>query len=136
VFSLLHNYALPHHFDEDSEVRIIVLYVNDLLLLAALLRIINKMKEELKGAFDVKDGGEVHWLLGLSITRDCPQQILEISQERYITDILRRFEMLKTNSLPTPMPTSLKWEKPDFPEVDIHLNQSMLGSLMYAMLWT
>jgi hypothetical protein len=43
------DYTVYIRFDEDGEVRIIVLYVDDLLLLAALLHIINKMKEELKG---------------------------------------------------------------------------------------
>ena len=50
----------------------------------------------------IKDMGEAKWTLQMSIQRDAPRGVLKISQENFIVEVLRRFNMDNCNSVPTP----------------------------------
>ncbi|GJR01377.1 hypothetical protein Tco_0524361 [Tanacetum coccineum] len=55
-----------------------------------------------------------------------------ISQEKYVVDILKKFDFVTVKTASTPMETNkalVKDEKDD--NVDVHLYRSMIGSLMY-----
>ena len=46
--------------------------------------------------------GEAKWTLQMSIQRDAPRGVLKISQENFIVEVLRRFNMDNCNSVLTP----------------------------------
>ena len=50
----------------------------------------------------IKDLGEAKWTLQMSIQRDAAKGILKISQENFIVEVLRRFNMTNCNASPTP----------------------------------
>ena len=50
----------------------------------------------------IKDLGEARWTLQMSIQRDATRGVLKISQENFIVEVLRRFNMSNCNAAPTP----------------------------------
>ena len=99
---------------------------------------LNNIKSHLADIFEMKDLGEVHWFLGLEITRDRPRRTIALLAERYTLDILNRFNMLDARPVSTPMAATLKLERleaPSDPQTQ-KLYQQMLGCLMYAMVCT
>ncbi|GKA09522.1 putative ribonuclease H-like domain-containing protein [Tanacetum coccineum] len=74
--------------------------------------------------------GELTFFLGLQVKQK--EDGIFISQDKYVTDILKKFGFQDVRTASTPMDT----EKPllkdsDGDDVDVHLYRSMIGSLMY-----
>ncbi|GJX32013.1 putative ribonuclease H-like domain-containing protein [Tanacetum coccineum] len=58
--------------------------------------------------------------------------IRSISQDKYVTEILKKFGFTDVKTTSTPMETQkLLFKDEDGEEVDVHLYRSMIGSLMY-----
>ncbi|GJT68968.1 putative ribonuclease H-like domain-containing protein [Tanacetum coccineum] len=74
--------------------------------------------------------GELTFFLGLQLKQK--EDGIFISQDKYVTEILKKFSFSDVKTASTPMETQkplLKDE--DGEEVDVHLYRSMIGSLMY-----
>ncbi|GJV01366.1 copia protein [Tanacetum coccineum] len=74
--------------------------------------------------------GELTFFLGLQVKQK--EDGIFISQDKYVTNILKKFGFQDVRTASTPMDT----EKPllkdsDGDDVDVHLYRSMIGSLMY-----
>ncbi|GJT10583.1 putative ribonuclease H-like domain-containing protein [Tanacetum coccineum] len=74
--------------------------------------------------------GELTFFLGLQVKQK--EDVIFISQDKYVADILRKFGFTDVRTASTPMDT----EKPllkdlDGDDVDVHLYRSMIRSLMY-----
>ncbi|GKE35608.1 putative ribonuclease H-like domain-containing protein, partial [Tanacetum coccineum] len=74
--------------------------------------------------------GELTFFLGLQVKQK--KDGIFISQDKYVTDILKKFGFQDVRTTSTPMDT----EKPllkdlDGDDVDVHLYRSMIGSLIY-----
>lgn len=114
---------------------ILVVYVDDLAVIADTMEEINKMKQELKNLFQMTDLGPLTKILGLKIDRDRTNGTLKISQGPYIDLILERFEMTDCHLVATPMDKNSKLHIPE--KMDLHEDYAkMIGSLMYAALGT
>jgi len=57
-----------------------MLYVDDILLTTNDNRFLYEMKQFLSKSFDMKDMGEVSYIIGIKIHSDRPQGILRLSQ--------------------------------------------------------
>jgi hypothetical protein len=75
----------------DGVVSIIVLYVDDFTLVCEDINVILRDKEALKKAYNMTDLGELTYILGMHIMRDRKAGRIELSQQRYIEDILERY---------------------------------------------
>ena len=87
----------------------------------------------------MKDLGQLTHFLGMRVTRTDGD--ISIDQATYIKDILARFSMEDSKAVSTPLATGTKLIKIDMNsakrDFDIQpLYQSIIGSLMYAMLCT
>ena len=49
---------------------------------------ITHFKAQLREHFEITDLGELHWLLGLKVTRDCTAHTITLSQNAYVDTIL------------------------------------------------
>jgi hypothetical protein len=106
----------------------VLVYVDDLLLVGV-QDAVKSVLDCLSSAFTLSQAGEVSFFLGIQIVRDRGSRTLQISQPRYIHDVLNRFSMLDCNAVSTPVPTG------------VHLSDSSLagakpfaelvGSLLY-----
>ena len=55
------------------------------------MEMIETTKEWLFTIFEMKDMGEVRYILGIEIIRNCYENLLGLSQEAYINKVLEHF---------------------------------------------
>ena len=67
----------------------LVLYVDDVLLAGNDTDLLAETKQLLFSHFDMKDLGEVSYVLGIQILRDRPSDIMILSQHTYIERIMK-----------------------------------------------
>ncbi|GJW54131.1 putative ribonuclease H-like domain-containing protein [Tanacetum coccineum] len=84
----------------------------------------------MKGEFEMSAMGELTFFLGLQVKQK-PDGIF-ISQDKYVQDMLKKFDMESVRPATTPFEAS-KPKSKDEPDdaVNVHLYRSMIGSLMY-----
>ena len=73
---------------QDIVVIFLVLYVDDILLIANDVGVMSSVKIWLSSQFDIKDLGEASYILGIKRWRDCKNRILGLSQAEYIDKVL------------------------------------------------
>jgi hypothetical protein len=86
----------------------------------------------------MKDLGELKYFLGIQVHRDRVRKIIHINQSGYNRTILERYGMQNSKPASTPLSTGARLTKATTMDVlaDQKEYQSMVGSLMYAMLAT
>lgn len=90
-------------------VRIIIpVFIDDMTIAAKSKADIQKVKEELKSHFKLRDLGPTSFLLGVEITRDRSTRTLNLCQRQYIIDLLQRFNLSEANPVSTPLDPNIK----------------------------
>lgn len=128
------DYCLYSIKYKDDNILYLLLYVDDIILTASDLGIIRKYKEYLMTEFDIKDKGKLKNFLGLEINYAKDEGILRISQKRYLTGILRRFNFENCNPVSTPIDPKFKISKNDIKNNSNKPVKELVGCLMYLML--
>ena len=121
---------------------IIPVYVDDLTLACNNLTSLNELKSQLKAKFEMRDLGELNYILGLEIRRDRSKQKIYLSQRKHTLDILRRFNHEHSRPLSTPLDHNItlskvedmSQEEQDYMSSIPYL--SAVGSLMYLAIGT
>ena len=122
-----------------SELMIIVLYVDDILIAGSKRASIESIKAKFKARFEMKDMGEASEILGIEINRDRSKRTLFLHQSRYTEKVLERFEMENSKPVASPMDRSHKSKQPESfpgsnkPALDVPY-RSAIGSIMYMMI--
>jgi hypothetical protein len=119
-----------------SQLIIVAIYVNDMLIFAESINILMSFNRQLSNTFPISDLSEARWILNMEIIRNQNDCTISISQERYVETILECYSMSECHPVATPMVAGLKLQKLDEAESDTSEYQKRLGSLMYAMLGT
>jgi len=76
-----------------SKVIFLILYVDDILLATNDVGLLHETKKFLYNNFEMKDMGEVSYVIWIEIFRNRSQGLLGLSQKIYINKILERFRM-------------------------------------------
>ncbi|GJX25204.1 putative ribonuclease H-like domain-containing protein [Tanacetum coccineum] len=80
--------------------------------------------------FQMSSIGELSFFLGLQVKQKSDG--IFISQDKYVAEILKKFDFASVKTTSTPMETNKALIKDEEAEdVDVHLYRSMIGSLMY-----
>jgi hypothetical protein len=109
---------------------IIALYVDDFNLVGPPgSPDIQKDKEVLKRKYQMTDLGEVSWILGIHVTRNMEEGWISLSQEKYLEEVLERFDMANLRPISTPSLANHHLVRLPSPEVDAKHFQSALGAL-------
>ena len=87
------------HIGEDFT--IIMVWVDNLLLFAMMVRLMNKMKADIKGKWEVTDLGEPSKIIGIEITKG--KDSITILQMKYIESILRKKGLERANPVTMPL---------------------------------
>ena len=126
-----------HH--EKNDIIIITVYVNDMLLALSSLKLLTKTKDKLRTFVEVSDLGNIHWLLGFEIKRDCEARLVSISQKSYVESIIKHYRMEDAKPLSIPMDPNVSLSKSQSPmepqkiaemcEIPYH---EIVGSLTYT----
>ena len=117
----------------------VLVYVDDLLVMAPTLQLLQETKEHLHSQFPLKDLGPITSYLGMEVTRDRGSRTISLCQGHYITQILHRFRDHGIKSYKTPLPVNCDLRLPSEaedcpPEVDRY--PELVGCLMYLMTCT
>jgi len=117
---------------------IIAMWVDDIIIFGKDMTSVNDLKAQLNDEYEMKDLGELKYFLGIQVHRDKERKIIHIGQPGYIRTILNRYGMQDSKPANTPLSSSTRLTKATATEtlVDQREYQSMVGSLMYAMLAT
>ncbi|TFY51065.1 hypothetical protein EVJ58_g10757 [Rhodofomes roseus] len=117
---------------------VVILYVDDLLLLGDSKPFIDSVKERLSREYQMTDLGAVQRFLGLRIHRERSTRKLFVDQEDYLETVLERFGMSNCKEARTPLPAgaNLLSSTETATEEFRTKYQSIIGSIMYAMLGT
>ncbi|GJS48281.1 putative ribonuclease H-like domain-containing protein [Tanacetum coccineum] len=105
-------------------------YVDDIIFGSTNKAWCDEFEVLMKGEFEMSAMGEMTFFLGLQV-KQLPDGIF-ISQDKYVKDMLTKFDMESVRTATTPYEaakTKLKDETD--PPVNVHLYRSMIGSLMY-----
>ena len=122
---------------------IVAVYVDDTTIMSKSISEVLSMKTALSGRFWMTYIGEVGTILGIKVIRDRENQTLSLSQEKYVADMLTKFNMQNCAGKRTPMVVGLKLTKDMCPSTeeevaDMHNvpYKEAVGSLMYVMTCT
>ncbi|GJS57185.1 putative ribonuclease H-like domain-containing protein [Tanacetum coccineum] len=84
----------------------------------------------MKSRFQMSFIGELTFFLGLQVKQK--EDGIFISQDKYVTEILKKFDFVSVKTANTPIETQKPLVKDEeATNVDVHLYRSMIGSLMY-----
>lgn len=123
----------------DDEHTVVTVSVDNMAVTSKHLRHITQFKTNLTCYFEILDLGELNWLLGLKVERNCLAHTIRLSQRAYIDTILEHFNLTDTNSASTPMETGAALSDSHSPSTHAQAEamqnvpyQQAIGSLMYA----
>lgn len=97
--------------DDGGNVCILVVYVDDLLIIAKSDNLIASIKASLEKVFNITDCGEAASFLGMRIRRDWQKGTLTLGQLGYTKEVLARFGMTDCHPCDTPISTSADLRK-------------------------
>ena len=123
-----------------EDVVYLLLYVDDMLIAAKEMRTVRRLKDQLSQEFEMKDLGAARRILGMDIYRDRSKGTLVLSQNDYLSKVLKTFGMMDCRAVSTPLGSQFKLqslskadEEKQGRDMENVPYSSAVGSLMYAM---
>ncbi|GLB43838.1 putative reverse transcriptase (RNA-dependent DNA polymerase) [Lyophyllum shimeji] len=102
-----------------------------------------RAKEELVKCYEIKDMGELKYILGMRIDHDPQSGAFSLSQRTFLERFLERFGMQDCNPRPTPLPAGIRLLESQSPSTETERAfmegkpyHEILGSLMWAQVAT
>lgn len=108
----------PHSRDLVS----LLLYVDDILIAYKHRVEIEKLKNELKAVFEIKDLGPATRILGMQIRKDRHAKTLFLTQAGYLKNVVSRFGMINSKSVSTLLVAHFKLSKQQEPKEDAEID--------------
>ncbi|GJS83171.1 putative ribonuclease H-like domain-containing protein [Tanacetum coccineum] len=141
-YETLANYLLGNRFKrgkidhtlftkkQKGDILLVQVYVDDIIFGSTNKELCTAFEKLMKDKFQMSSMGELTFFLGLQVTQK--EDGIFISQDKYVAEILKKFNYTDVKSAST----LVDLEKPlvkdrDADDVDVHLYRSMIGSLMY-----
>ena len=87
-YTCLHSNPYAYIWRIGEEFAIITVWVDDLLLFATTIKLMNKMKSDIRAEWKVMDLGEPSKIVSIEITMS--KDLIAISQRQYIESILKK----------------------------------------------
>lgn len=119
---------------QNDEHLFVLVFVDDILVASQKEDRIARFKIELNKEFELKDYGRVKYFLGIDVERT--DNVIKLSQKKYIQEILQQYNMLDCNPVKTPsiLNNKLIPEKNEIQEV--YPYKELIGHLMYLSIST
>nr|ABA94365.1 retrotransposon protein, putative, unclassified [Oryza sativa Japonica Group] len=120
-------------YKDGDNIAYLLLYVDDILLTASSTSLLQHITARLHSEFAMTDLGDLHFFLGISVTRSADG--LFLSQRQYAVDLLRRAGMSECHPTATPVDARCKLSAIDgAPVSDPTEYRSLAGALQYLTL--
>ncbi|GJV95351.1 putative ribonuclease H-like domain-containing protein [Tanacetum coccineum] len=115
---------------DKKDIMLVQVYVYDIIFGSTRKSWCDEFEALMKGRFQMSSIGELIFFLGLQVKQTT--YVIFISQDKYVADMLKKFDLASVKTTITPMETKMALTKDDeVDEVDVHIYRSMIGSLMY-----
>ncbi|GJU60660.1 putative ribonuclease H-like domain-containing protein [Tanacetum coccineum] len=113
-----------------SDIMLVQVYVDDIIFGSTTQSMCTEFEDCMHKRFQMSSMGELTFFLGLQVKQQ-PDGIF-ISQDKYVADILKKFDFCSIKTATTPIASNKPLVKDeDGVDVDVHVYRSMIGSLMY-----
>ncbi|GJT23949.1 putative ribonuclease H-like domain-containing protein [Tanacetum coccineum] len=115
---------------DKGDILLVQVYVDDIIFGSTKKSLCTEFEKMMHKKFQMSSMGELTFFLGLQVKQK--EDGIFLSQDKYVTEILKKFGFTNVKTASTPMETQkplLKDE--DGEEVDVHLFRSMIGLLIY-----
>jgi hypothetical protein len=113
----------------------ILVYVDDIIVASSTQETVTTLLQDLKKVFSLKDLGDMHYFIGIEVNKT--QDGLVLTQEKYTTDPLKKYDMANCKPVSTPLCSSEKLSlhqgSPLGPK-DATQYRSLVGALQYLTL--
>nr|GFD00445.1 putative ribonuclease H-like domain-containing protein [Tanacetum cinerariifolium] len=143
-YETLANYLLSNGFQrgkidptlfikkQKGDILLVHIYVEDIIFGSTNKELCTAFEKLMKDKFQMSSMGEHTFFFGLQVTHK--DNVILISQEKYIYDILKKFNYSGVKSASSPVDLEKPLVKDGHAnDVDVHLYRSMIGSLMYLI---
>ncbi|GJV55951.1 putative ribonuclease H-like domain-containing protein [Tanacetum coccineum] len=113
-----------------SDIMLVQVYVDDIIFGSTKKSMCTEFEDCMHKRFQMSSMGELTFFLGLQVKQQ-PDGIF-ISQDKYVADILKKFDFWSIRTATTPIESNKPLVKDeDGEDVDVHVYRSIIGSLMY-----
>ncbi|GJT08802.1 putative ribonuclease H-like domain-containing protein [Tanacetum coccineum] len=113
-----------------GDILLVQVYVDDIIFGSTKKELCNAFEKLMHEKFQMRSMRELTFFLGLQVQQK--KDGIFISQDKYVVEILKKFEFTEVKTASKPMETQKPLIKDeDGKEVDVHMYRSMIGSLMY-----
>jgi hypothetical protein len=126
-----------------NQVCYIFVYVDDLVIAANSVEEMSVVKAELRDKWSMKDLGPIESILGIRVIRNRAERTLTMSQEKYIDNLLSKFNLSDVKPTKTPLDPGCALSKKMCPVTEEERAlaskrpyRELVGSLMYLMVCT
>ncbi|GJW70472.1 putative ribonuclease H-like domain-containing protein [Tanacetum coccineum] len=115
---------------QKGDILLVQVYVDDIIFGSTNKELCTGFEKLMKDKFQMSSMGELTFFLGLQVQQR--KDGIFISQDKYVAEILRKFNYTNVKTASTPVDLERPLIKDgDAEDVDVHLYRSMIGSLMY-----
>nr|GEX33888.1 retrovirus-related Pol polyprotein from transposon TNT 1-94 [Tanacetum cinerariifolium] len=130
VYSVVKALYGLHQAPRAWHIILVHVYVDDIIFSSTNKAWCDEFEVLMKGEFEMSAMGELTFFLGLQVKQ--LSDGIFISQDKYVRDMLKKFDMesMQTATIPYEVPKHKSKDEPD-DAVNVHLFRSMIGSLMY-----
>ncbi|GKB49178.1 putative ribonuclease H-like domain-containing protein [Tanacetum coccineum] len=136
-YETLANYLLGNGIDQilfikrqKGDILLVQVYVDDIIFGSTNKELFTAFEKLRKDKFQMSSMGELTFFLGLQVQQK--EDGIFINQDKYVAEILKKFNYIDVKSASTPVDLEkLLVKDGDVNDVDVHLYRSMIGSLMY-----
>nr|GEU37334.1 uncharacterized mitochondrial protein AtMg00810-like [Tanacetum cinerariifolium] len=113
-----------------GDILLVQVYIDDIIFGSPKKEMCTEFEKMMRKKFQMSSMGELTFFLGLQVTQK--DDVIFISQDKYVHEILKNFDFSTMKTASTPIETSKPLIKDENAEdVDVHLYRSTIGSLMY-----
>ncbi|GJS13347.1 uncharacterized mitochondrial protein-like protein [Tanacetum coccineum] len=117
---------------DKGDILLVQVYVDDIIFGSTKKSLCTEFEKMMHKKFQMSSMGELTFFLGLQVKQK--EDEIFISQDKYVTEILKKFDFTNVKTASTPMETQkLLLKDKDGEEVDVHLYRSVIGSLTYLI---
>ncbi|GKB00117.1 putative ribonuclease H-like domain-containing protein, partial [Tanacetum coccineum] len=115
---------------DNKDIMLVQVYVDDIIFGSTKKSWCDEFEALMKSRFQMSSIGELTFFLGLQVKQK--EDGIFISQDKYVAEILKKFDFASVKTASTPIETQKPFVKDEeAADVDVHLYRSMIGSLMY-----
>nr|GFA62272.1 uncharacterized mitochondrial protein AtMg00810-like [Tanacetum cinerariifolium] len=115
---------------DKKDIMLVQVYVDDIIFDSTKNSWCDEFEALMKNMFQMSSMGELTFFLELQVKQK--EDGIFINHDKYVAEILKKFDFLSVKTASTPIETKKPLVKDEeAADVDVHLYRSMIGSLMY-----